>query len=281
MKIELLEKTVKDMKDRLEHAVTTASYKGEPKEHGRAAKNALIRSHTLIEGIHMVAKQSIADELSQRDIDFEIYPPLESSKPELKLTGFIKGKKQDVTVLLEDPNEEIIESGPLEGNADPVGEDASEKSLVVNVRSQLTSIDKNFDTLMERAFAETLNLRLRLPDICIGEVYLLPINAYDDEEMKNDNIAWKDDCVAVERFIKTFNAITGVEEGERNLYKYDRSALVLVDFQKDPPDLITSKEDLIATGSVDSDFEQEFAELSPVNFAQDIVDSFLERRSES
>ena len=65
---------------------------------------------------------------------------------------------------------------------DPYGEEYSKNTLVINVRSQMSSLAKNSDTLFERTFAEAMNLHMQYPDIVLGEVYLIPINEYDDEE---------------------------------------------------------------------------------------------------
>jgi len=45
---------------------------------------------------------------------------------------------------------------------------------------------------MERAFAETLNLRLKYPSLIMGEIYLLAVREYDEQLMKQNRIAWKD-----------------------------------------------------------------------------------------
>ena len=66
----------------------------------------------------------------------------------------------------------------------------------------MSSVAKNFDTLMERAFAETLNLRLRLPGLVMGEVYVPPIVEYDDVAMRTNRVAWKKKPIPVEKSIR-------------------------------------------------------------------------------
>ena len=63
---------------------------------------------------------------------------------------------------------------------DPFGISYSERILSINVRSQLSSVAKNFDTIFERTFAESFNLHNRLNKIVLGEVFLLPIREFDD-----------------------------------------------------------------------------------------------------
>lgn len=56
--------------------------------------------------------------------------------------------------------------GILKGERDKYGFEFTEHTLSVNVRSQLSSIAKNFDTLYERTFAEAINLHLRCEKWC-------------------------------------------------------------------------------------------------------------------
>ena len=83
-----------------------------------------------------------------------------------KVYGFPKKKEQDILVQPpQDANQDVI-VGPI---------------LAVNVRSQLSSIEKNYDTLFERIFAEALNLHNRFPSMVLGYLYLLPFLGYDPE----------------------------------------------------------------------------------------------------
>lgn len=93
-----------------------------------------------------------------------IYPPIGSSSPEIKIKGFLKSKNQDVAII---PTEQLV---ALTNTTSP----EVEKVLSVNIRSQLSSLSKNIDTLYERTFAEALNLHLSYPKQCLGEVYLIP-----------------------------------------------------------------------------------------------------------
>jgi len=205
MNIKSLEKALVIFKTDLENAIRSAKYNGKSYENGQKAKEALIRSQNLIMNIHEVVKESLCSEVSG---DHRIHPPLGRRSPEKKIFGFIKAKQQDV-VLFKEPHvdsPEIITEGPLQGETDPIGKNASEKSIVVGIRSQMSSVAKNFDTLMERAFAETLNLRLRLPNLVMGEVYLLPVYEYDDNYMIQNKVKMNTSPVPIERFIKTFLA---------------------------------------------------------------------------
>ena len=248
MNLILLQQAVNAMKIDLESAITTATYGGASYRNGQLAKEALIRSSTLIMQLHEVVKRSLIAELEAESRAYSIYPPLGRKSPELKITGFIKAKKQDIVVLFDEdqPQSEKIAGGPLDGVTDPVGKTQSERSIVISVRSQMSSVNKNFDTLMERAFAETLNLRLRLPRLVMGEVYLLPVYEYDSEAMKTNTVKFQQGKVDIEKFIRTFLGISGRTWDEKfdDVYKYERSALVLVDFRQNPPKLYLTLEDL-------------------------------------
>ena len=131
---------------------------------------------------------------------------------------------------------------------------------------------------MERAFAETLNLHLRLPRLVMGEVYLLPVIEYDDEAMRENRVAWKSRSVPVEKFITTFLGISGREgDLQISLYKYDRSALILADFRTNPPNVYETLKDLQDDGHVSSDFTGDFSLLAPSSFTSKLVDSHRAR----
>lgn len=222
--------------------------------------------------IHEVVKHSLAEELTETLRNYEIHPPLNKSNPELSISGFIKAKNQDIVILFDadKPTPEIINDGPLEGQYDKVGKAISEKSIVIGIRSQLSSVAKNFDTLMERAFAETLNLRLRLPSLVMGEAYLLPIYEYDDQAMIKGRVEWKRNPVPIKKFIKTFLGISGRNSVDDDLYKYERSTLILVDLKESPPKLFLTNNDLIRAGLIDQN-TIDFQTLSPVDFAKDVI----------
>jgi len=284
MDISLLEDALVEFKNELERAIRTARFNNKEYNSGQRAKEALIRSQRLILKIHEVAKDSLSAKLDEMEREYSIHPQLGRSSPELKISGFIKAKQQDIVILFDGdrPIRERITEGPLEGAWDVVGKSISEKSIVIGVRSQMSSVAKNFDTLMERAFAETLNLRLRLPGLTMGEVYLLPVKEYDDVAMRQNTIAWKKRPVPVEKFIRTFLGISGREADETNedLYKYERSALILVDFEQDTPKVFLNLDQLKKEGFVPGNFEADFDLLSPENFAEDLLDVYNERHPE-
>lgn len=283
MDLSKLKIAITEIKTEIEEAIQTASFAGTSYLNGQKAKEALIRSSRLILKIHEVTKHSLVNELLLKKQHFTIFPPLNTSSPELSITGFIKPKKQDIVILFDrdKPTPEKIKEGPLSGEVDSIGKAISERSIVIGVRSQLSSVAKNFDTLMERAFAETLNLRLRLPKLVMGEIYLLPVLEYDDRAMESNKIRWKKKPVPVEKFIRTFLGISGRREETyvAENYKYERSVLLLVDLKKSPPTVYTSLQELKDDGYVSKNFEGNYDLLSPIGFAKEIIESYKKRHS--
>ncbi|MCS3829512.1 hypothetical protein GGP91_001589 [Salinibacter ruber] len=285
MDISLLRSELDDIKQGLERTIRTATFRDKPRSDGLKAKESFIRSHELIMPIHEVVKTSLRDELKERNLSFQIHPPVGETSPELKFFGYLKSKKQDISVLFDgdSPVPEKINEGPLEGVKDPVGKDVSRRSIVIGVRSQMSSVGKNFDTLMERLFAETLNLRLRLTSLTMGEVYLLPVVPYKSEPMKENKVRWKDETIKIETFLRTFSAFSGRSPNDyedKEEYMYERSALLLTDFRHSPPKVYKTTKELKQDNLVSDSFEIQYENLSPKDFASDIIDKHLKRHDQ-
>ena len=247
------------------------------KKGGTKGKDSIIRSSSLINLIHDAVKQSFIDNGIKPS---NIFPPLGDTKPELKLAGFIKQKDQDICVV---PSHGIkvstpINWGPLsfENKTDEYGYDYSTNTLVVNVRSQMSSLAKNSDTLFERTFAEALNLHMRYSDIVLGEVYLIPVHEYDDDLVKRKKVGFKNKQTNIEKYISFFNSINNRKKGGDN-YTYERCALLIVDFNRKQPYLFKDSNDLKQSGYISQDFGIEYSNLNFQNFTRDILQVYSER----
>lgn len=246
-------------------------------ENGAKGKESIIRSSELINLIH----DAVKFELIKNGVDKnKIFPPFNERKPEIKLAGFLKQKNQDVCVLPTDMEKKpiIINWGPLafERKLDPYGYDFSTNSLVINVRSQMSSLAKNSDTLFERTFAEADNLHIRYNDIVLGEVYLIPTHEYDDNLVKEHIVSFKENSTNIEKYISFFNSINNRKLGEKN-YSYERCALLIVDFNNKVPKLYKNSKELKEAGLISKDFEIEYSTLAFDNFASDILRIYEER----
>lgn len=272
---------LKEIQDAIHTAVTTKTYNGTKFDNGMRAKEALIRSATLIQRLHEIVKQDIHENLEKAGLVHTIHPPINQTSPELDVWGLIKKKKQDVVALIgkAKPKPELITEGPLAGTEDGLGLSVTKRAIVVGVRSQLSSVNKNFDTLMERAFAETINLRLRHPYLVMGEVYLLAVKDYDEQAMKKGRISWKPNYTNIERFISVFNGISHRKDHKdiKQAYKYERSALILADFSTTPLKIYKSLDELKNSGIVNKAFGENFEGLSPVGFAENLVEIYKKR----
>ena len=263
-----VDKQLLGFKNMIENSIITNGVKG---------KESTIRSSSLINLIHQAVKYEL---IEQGVNEKNIYPPFGETKPEIKLAGFLKQKNQDICVLPEkiEKHSIIIDWGPLsfENKEDPYGYEFSENILVINVRSQMSSLAKNSDTLFERTFAEAQNLHMRYNNIVLGEVYLIPTHEYDDELVKTNKVGFKRNATNIEKYISFFDSINNRPE-KGDSYCYERCTLLIVDFNRDVPKLYKNSEELKRDGLISKDFSIEYNTLAFETFAQDILKIYSER----
>ena len=244
---------------------------------GAKGKESMIRSSVLINLIHDAVKYEFMQAGVNRN---NIYPHFGDTKPELKMAGFLKQKDQDVCIVPSNirKSSTTINWGPLafEGKNDPYGFDYSTNTLVINVRSQMSSLAKNSDTLFERTFAEAQNLHMRYPDIVLGEVYLIPVHEYDDDLVKRNRVGFRGRQTNIEKYISFFNSINNRPTGGDD-YAYERCALLIVDFNLPQPYLFRNSDELKRAGYISQSFGIEYASLNFHDFVDDILSVYSER----
>lgn len=262
-----IQQAVDNFKELIESSIT---------EGGIKAKEAMIRSSKPINNIHEAVKADLIRRGVSKD---RVHPPLGESKPELKLAGFIKQKHQDVCVSPEGyvPDSETMTEGILKEATDYYGKDYTERTISINIRSQMSSLAKNFDTLYERTIAEAQNLHVRCPKMVLGEVYMIPVKEYNAAAMIDHKVDIIDKVGAVEKYIKSFQAINGREDHSREEYKYERVCLLLVDFQQSPAKIYSTDEELVADGLIDENSDASIEELSWHTFTESILASYNTR----
>ncbi|MDE7264600.1 MAG: hypothetical protein K2N64_08070 [Anaeroplasmataceae bacterium] len=269
---------INKFKQLLEEAITSGCNDGKNCGNGLKAKESLIRSSKLINLIHEAVKKDLIDNGVQLH---RIFPPHNASKPELKIAGFLKQKNQDVCVVPTTIKKQsrIIDWGPLatEGLTDHYGQAFCEASLVINVRSQVSSLAKNADTLFERTFAEPMNLHLIYPNMVLGDVYLIPVYEYDEALMLKNKVGFKSSKTNVLKYISFFSAISNRQSADDDLHKYERCALLVVDFCRTVPKIYTTTTELIADGIIPASCSIDFEKISIDNFTQDIIQSYNNR----
>lgn len=251
---------------------------------GTEGKNNLIRSQKPIKLLHDVVKS----ELIQKGINSKlIVPPLKKSNGEYSLAGFFKKKDQDICVVPKGikPKEETLNfAGILFGQKDKYGFEYTEKTLSINVRSQLSSSAKNFDTLYERTFAEALNLHLRCPKMVLGEFYMIAVNEYDSNSANRKKVRFrkiKGVDKHIEKYLLSFDAVNNRKSTKDDHYKYERVCLLIIDFSKTSPKLYSNDEQLKAGGLLPEGSKASITNLNFEYFVSDLLNIYNERFGDS
>lgn len=273
-----IEDTLFRIKKEMEHSITTATYNGEQKRNGLEAKKALICSSGLINHIHEYVKKDLIHNGVKAT---SIFPPIGKTKPELKVTGMLKQKKQDIAIKPIHLNyaKERVTWGPLahEDKWDNLGRNLTEQMMTINVRSQMSSVSKNADTLFERTYAESSNLHEIHKKMVLGEVFLIPTHEYCEEQMRNNQVAFKEKRVNIEKYISFFSQISGRESEYDSPLKYERCALLIVDFRQERPKLYKSTEALKEDGLLSRDFNVDMRMLDVEHFIPDMLMMYHQR----
>lgn len=263
--------------------IIDSNTKGIKFNNGLVAKTSLIRSQKLIYELHEFVK----DEFIYYGIDPKlIFPPKNKSTPEINISGRFKQKQQDVCIVPDEIDDklELIDWGILRysGKKTQYGAYKEERILTVNLRSQLSSLAKNSDTLFERMIAEPLNLHLQYPKMVTGELFMIPVYEYNDSAMKINSIKFKDNVINLEKYISFFSELNGYNSLniEKEPFKYNHAGLLIVDFSKDIPKIYTTTDELKRDGLINEDYELELAEISPVKLPYKLLMEYKEFHDE-
>lgn len=270
-----LQSALSSIKRSIERAIQT---------NGTEGKNNLIRSQKPIKLLHDVVKSALIKNGVNPKL---IVPPLNQSSGEYALAGFFKKKDQDICVVPNEikPKEETLSfAGILVGQKDKYGFEYTEKTLSINVRSQLSSSAKNFDTLYERTFAEALNLHLRCPKMVLGEFYMIAVNEYDSNAANRKQVIFrkiKGVDKHIEKYLLSFSAVSNRKSIKDDHYKYERVCLLIIDFSKTVPKLYSSDEQLKKDGLLPEGSKATIANLNYETFVSDLLKVYNERFGEN
>jgi hypothetical protein len=266
-----LQKAVNEIKKSIEEAIRSA---------GTDGKNNLIRSQKPIKLLHEVVKS----ELIKNNVNENLLnPKLSESNGELGLAGFFKKKNQDISVTSNSVSkvEELLNfQGILYGTKDSFGLNFTEQTLAINVRSQLSSSAKNFDTLYERTFAEALNLHLRCPKMVLGEFYMISVNEICSASANHKTVLYKNQknvSKHIEKYLLSFDAINGRNSWTSDHYKYERVCLLIVDFSQNIPKIYNTDAELIADNLLPNKTIASITNLSFPNFISDLLNIYSTR----
>lgn len=265
-----IEQAVKKFRSLIEGSITSA---------GESGKAAMIRSSRPIQNIH----EAVKAELIKLGVDpSRIFPPLGETKPELEIAGFIKKKAQDICVTPKEvnPKEEKLKEGLLREASDYYGRDYTERIISINVRSQISSLAKNFDTLYERTIAEAQNLHVRCPRMCLGEVYMIAVPEFDSDAIKDKKVRFVEKSGTVEKYIKSFQAINGRMDTTREDYKYERTCLLIVDFSVKEPKIYSTDDELRRRGLLSDEADASISELAWSGFTSSLLATYASRFNE-
>jgi len=266
-----LQDAVNEIKTSIENAII---------HNGTEGKNNLIRSQKPIKLLHEVVKSEL---ISNKIKPSLIFPKLGDSHGELSLSGFFKKKDQDISLMpngIKPHSEKLNFEGILYGKTDKFGKNLTERTLTINVRSQLSSSAKNFDTLYERTFAEALNLHLRCPQMVLGEFYMIAVNEYDSDSANNKIVKFKDITSIdkhIEKYLLSFSAINGRNDILKDHYKYERVCLLIVDFSKKIPKIYNTDEELKEDNLLPAGTLATIKNLSFPNFINDLLEIYSTR----
>lgn len=213
----------------------------------------LIRSKKLIEMLH---------EFATRELTRIGIPPqwVHKDKP---IYGYPKAKTQDIMIQPPQNSGRDLSVGPL---------------MTINLRSQLSSIEKNYDTLFERLVAEALNLHNRFPYLVLGYIYLLPKTGYDDKAAKEKEVRFTE-RYDMEKYIQSFLSITNRNDPDDVRWKYERVCLLIVDFDQDPPIVMDDIRMFVQQGLAKKNFANllNFETLSSRNFFDELYKTMTKR----
>lgn len=244
---------------------------------GSTGKTSLITSQQLINLLHEVVKSSLVSAGVNATL---INPPIGQARGEVTLSGFLKFKKQDICVF---PNSQVPRAETIDfnglyntGTTEPYGELFSEHVLSVNVRSQLSSLKNNIDTMFERTYAEPLNLHRRVPKMVLGEMYLVSVRELDSAQLAQRNAVYKPftDSTAkyLERYIKGFSALNMRASQRDDDFKYERVALIIADFAQNPVKVYNTIEELTNDNLLPTGSTASMDNLSFTGFTNRLID---------
>lgn len=267
--------TIQEAVNEIKSLIEVAIVKG-----GIEGKNNLIRTQIPICMLHDAAKASFIANGVNPNLVAPVYG---DHLGEQKLAGFFKRKDQDICFMpnnYQKKEETLNFDGILKGKKDPYGHDLTEHILSVNVRSQLSSTAKNFDTLYERTFAEALNLHLRCPKMVLGEFYMIPVYEYDDALAKDKIVGFKRNrniSKHLEKYIYSFNAVNGRNTTIGEEYKYERVCLLIVDFSRDTPIIYNTNAELIADNLLPANTTASIDNMNFPTFAKELIKVYEQR----
>lgn len=183
-------------------AVSISTVLNEMGELYRTDPNNAVRSQAFIKLLHTY----VGSQLRSRLTDFAIKRGI-AVVAEATILGSAKAKKTDIAVI--DP-----ENGPL---------------VLIGVRSNMSSVDKNVRNYYEMMLGECISLQHRFPMSTHAYIYLHPL--------KSIKVGLEGEIIHHQSYAKMYASLTG-REGRRYFDQtglFDHFAYMIVDYEQDPP----------------------------------------------
>ncbi len=249
---------------------------------GAVGKTSLITSQQIVNLLHETIKSSLVAEGVNAT---NIRPSIGSANPEITLAGFLKFKKQDVCIFPNNlqPRQELLDFNGMfnTGITEPYGELFTEHILSINVRTQLSSLGNNVDTMFERTYAEPLNLHRRVPKMVLGEMYLISVRELNSAQIAQNIPMYSSFTQAtarqLERYIKGFAALNMRKSQRDDDFKYERVALIIADFSQNPVKIYSTTQQLIQDNLLPPNSTAMMDNLQFDGFARTLLDSYEQR----
>lgn len=110
---------------------------------------------------------------------------------------------------------------------------ANGPQIIIGIRSQMSSVANNIENYYEGIIGECISLHDRFPMATIGYVYLLP---------KHPIKPGLTEEVDLDKAERLFEKITAREDWHAPHDRYEHFAFLKVDFDSDPPNLLTTSD---------------------------------------
>lgn len=216
--LETLEVVMTVFRDKIEEAVVNRTYNGKKAKTGASALNSLIRSQTLIKGVHTHVADLFYDSglVAPERIQFE-----------RKLPTPFDGKDEDVVLI-------------------PEGRDQSlgEEVIAIGVRSQIKSVGKNLKNNFSGTRNDATDFHEQFPAQVVGHVQILVVNEVDVDAAETSSLVWTK-APYLARTISWYAKISGRPAADAPHQFTERVALVIVDFAPETPKVYRTVKELV------------------------------------
>lgn len=241
-----LEQALQKMQENLFEVIKTGKWNNTSYKNGQEAKTAYIRGGAFINPINNVLKKSF----KEIDNNLEFKPKNDDTVGEEVIKGFMKRKKQDLTIRIKN------------------NKNSKDYPLIINNRTQMSKISANWDTIFERAYAEALNLRSP-NNYIIGEVFVLPYYEMDHKKCEENIIKYKAKSINLDWFFSHYTKVNLREDTSAegpNFLKYDKLCILVIDFRKNPAKIVTD--------FGDNNLNQRYKEFSYEGFCEYLLSKY-------